>query len=148
MTNLLLLLLIVCSLSVQTHGVPLSFFFQYGPSAGDTVLPHTNGASSPPVHLPQMFQLYGTNYSTAYVSLVAAAASCPAYLIVRLASNCFVHKFSSFVCTYSHPLLCAPVHAPAVGYTHTHTHTHGHRERNISAFFPFIRGMCFCFPPV
>ena len=60
------LLLVVCSLIVHAHGLPLSSFFSYGPTAGDSVLTPTNGASS--LALPLQFQLYGTNYSTVYVS--------------------------------------------------------------------------------
>ena len=67
----LLLMTVVCSMAAApqaAHGLPISAFFSYGRSAGDSVLPRANGASSPPVQLPEPFRLYGANYTTAYVS--------------------------------------------------------------------------------
>jgi hypothetical protein len=67
MTILQRLLLLVCSLIVHAHGLPLSSFFSYGPTAGDSPLARTNDASSH-VTLQQPFWFYGTSYSSVYVS--------------------------------------------------------------------------------
>eukprot|EP00731_Ephydatia_muelleri_P016532 Em0009g956a len=48
--------------------IPLSSFYSYGSTAGDTLLPRTNDGSSPSIALPSPFLFFGTNYSTIYVN--------------------------------------------------------------------------------
>ena len=62
------LTLLLSSMMPYGTAVPLSSFYSYGSAAGDIRLPPNDDGSSPSITLPALFNLYGTDYSTVYVS--------------------------------------------------------------------------------
>lgn len=63
-TNAIIAQLLILLLLHGGHGVPVGSFFDHGTAAGDSTL------SEDAVELPLSFKFLGSNYTTAYVSII------------------------------------------------------------------------------
>ena len=90
-------LLLSCSLLLLllrgASGIPLSEFYPFGSSAGDTLLPENDDGSSPMITLSGSFPFFGSQHTDLYVSHKYYSMhgwSCdvePAYLTTTVATR-------------------------------------------------------------